>query len=332
MNAIEAPRLTSRPFGTFRLLLALAVIPQHIGSPFLTGTCAVYAFFALSGFVIMEAADKVYPGRAADFAVNRFLRIVPAFMFALVLAIAAYIAFVPTADLGPGNIAANFLALIPGIEPTQSFMPYAWAIKVELLFYAAVATSLALRLPLGPVAAAGFAFYMLTGEPDVAAYIPFFAFGVCCYRGERALAAACFIGCMMVAPELLSLNAPDPLPIGLMAGHLAMLGAMLLAIPALAAIKAGSFAKLDDQLGLLSFPIYLQQHTAIIIVSALAVPSATAVYAVTLGLALLTIQLVERPLVAVRMAVRKHRSAHHVIGGAGRHHIGESRGVVDVVR
>lgn len=317
----------------FRLLLALAVIPQHIGSPILTGTCAVYAFFALSGFVIAEAADRVYRDRAVDFAVNRFLRIVPPFMFALVLAAAAYAAFVPAADLGLSNVVANFLALVPGIEPAQSFMPYAWAIKVELLFYAAVAVSLALRLPLGPAAAAGFACYMLTGEPDVAAYIPFFAFGVCCYRGERLLAAASFVGCMLAAPELLALNAPAPLTGEAMLGHLALLGAALLAIPALAATKpSATFAKLDEQLGRLSFPIYLQQHTAIIVATAFAAPTAVAVYGLTLALALLTIQLVDKPLAAIRMIVRKHHSAHHVVGRAGRRHIGERGRAVDVVR
>ncbi len=331
MNA-TAPGLTNRPFGTFRLMLALAVIPQHIGSPFLTGTCAVYAFFALSGFVIIEAADKVYPGRAVDFATNRFLRIVPPFIFALMLAIIGYTVLVPSADLNATNIAANFLALIPGIEPTQSFMPYAWAIKVELLFYAVVAVSLALRVSLGIPVAAAFACYMLTGEPDVAAYIPFFAFGVCCYRGARALAAACFIGCLVVASGLLELNALAPLSAGALVAHLALLAAMLLAIPALASIRAGAFAKLDERLGSLSFPIYLQQHTAIVIISAFAIPSAWAVYGLALALALITIHLVEQPLTAVRKAVRKrHGSADHVVDGTGGRHVGERSRTVGVV-
>ena len=67
--------LAYRPFGAFRLLLAGLVVFQHftanaapawwhdrfIGlSP---GSAAVLVFFAMSGFVIGEAADRIYHAR-----------------------------------------------------------------------------------------------------------------------------------------------------------------------------------------------------------------------------------------------------------------------------
>ena len=63
-----------RAFGTFRLILAVMVVAQHvvwIAPPGLseilrraaTGNIAVLTFFALSGFIMAEAADQFYGGR-----------------------------------------------------------------------------------------------------------------------------------------------------------------------------------------------------------------------------------------------------------------------------
>src|SRR5215475_1054417 len=63
-----------RAFGTFRLILAVMVVAQHVVwiaptglSEILrcaaTGNIAVLTFFALSGFIMAEAADQFYGGR-----------------------------------------------------------------------------------------------------------------------------------------------------------------------------------------------------------------------------------------------------------------------------
>ncbi len=94
--------LAYRPFGAFRLLLAGLVVFQHftanaapawwhdrfIGlSP---GSAAVLVFFAMSGFVIGEAADRIYHARPGAFLFNRFLRIAPHFAIAMSASIALH--------------------------------------------------------------------------------------------------------------------------------------------------------------------------------------------------------------------------------------------------
>lgn len=76
-------------FGTFRLLLALAVFFSH--SHWLlfskdtslqinklgVGGIAVMAFFVLSGYIISEASATFYRGRPFPFLLNRLLRLLP---------------------------------------------------------------------------------------------------------------------------------------------------------------------------------------------------------------------------------------------------------------
>ncbi len=50
-------------------------------------------FFALSGFMIYEAAGSVYAGNPGPFLVNRLLRIAPQFLAALLISIALYAVF-----------------------------------------------------------------------------------------------------------------------------------------------------------------------------------------------------------------------------------------------
>lgn len=71
-----------RPLGTFRLLLAIMVVAQHYSDwcfrgpvpdlvmRVLPGTTAVYVFFVISGFVIIEAVECVYRNRPISFVTN----------------------------------------------------------------------------------------------------------------------------------------------------------------------------------------------------------------------------------------------------------------------
>ena len=85
------------------------------------------AFFALSGFVIAEAADIAYRGRPVAFLGNRLLRIVPHFVLAMAMSIVLQGYFVAAGTLHveryapppPGsafslrNIALNFASILP---------------------------------------------------------------------------------------------------------------------------------------------------------------------------------------------------------------------------
>ena len=88
-----------RYFGVFRFLLAALVMLHHFSAhagpsdirdallPYEVGSVAVLAFFCLSGFVIVEAADLIYRQRLLAFIGNRALRIGPHFALALSAAI-----------------------------------------------------------------------------------------------------------------------------------------------------------------------------------------------------------------------------------------------------
>ncbi len=155
-----------RPFGAFRLFLAFLVVLQHFVAnagplgplydhliPYELGSLAVLVFFCLSGFIIAEAATRVYPDRPVAYLLNRFLRIVPHFVVALVTAVAIHAWFhragtlrianrahpeLPSAhafDLD--NIAANIFGFMPGINRLLSFdfVDIIWAVRVEMVFY-----------------------------------------------------------------------------------------------------------------------------------------------------------------------------------------------------
>ena len=163
---------TYRPFGMFRLLLALLVVAQHVlanvapeplataSLPYEVGTIAVAVFFALSGFVICEGADVVYRDRPLAFMSNRLLRILPHFVLSVAAAIFVYALFdrlgtlrLARDEVWPGevafsaqNIAANLFGFLPVVRRyiTFGFMTVAWAISLEMTFYIIVMIALGL--------------------------------------------------------------------------------------------------------------------------------------------------------------------------------------------
>jgi peptidoglycan/LPS O-acetylase OafA/YrhL len=153
-----------RPFGWFRLILALGVVMWHGGgsiSPindgilpvFHYGEMAVFAFFILSGFTITEAVSHFYPGRPYSFLLNRLVRLYPAYLVAVVLAAAVVLLLPPAgAPLPPTagswrNIGANLFSNFPtvritdrilGVDRRVDFISIIWAVRVEFAFYLTV--------------------------------------------------------------------------------------------------------------------------------------------------------------------------------------------------
>ena len=164
MVNLAAPRY--RPFGAFRFGLALLVLLQH-GLLLLApadrgllyslemGAVAVTTFFALSGFIVAEAASTFYAGRPGAFLANRVLRVVPPYAAALVLTVAvdswlyaagrlvALDAPLVGAPWQPGVLWSGVLEVVPGLTACRvsgqdfSFIPFAWTLRVEFAFYLA---------------------------------------------------------------------------------------------------------------------------------------------------------------------------------------------------
>ena len=169
MTSQPTPRY--RPFGAFRFGLALLVLLQH-GLLLLAhshrallyslelGAVAVTTFFALSGFIVAEAASSFYAGRPGAFLANRALRVVPPYLAALALTmtvdswlyadgrLVALDAPLAGAPWQPRVLLAGVVEIVPGLTARRvsgqdfSFIPFAWTLRVEFAFYlAAFATA-----------------------------------------------------------------------------------------------------------------------------------------------------------------------------------------------
>jgi peptidoglycan/LPS O-acetylase OafA/YrhL len=126
------------------------------------GNPAVMGFFFLSGFAIAEAINTFYKNRPNAFLANRFLRIFPPFLLAVVVSCSFhYYIIVKKGVLGIPevgyqfssemfsykNILDNITAIIPifnfrhiysGDFVKYSFVGFDWAISVMMIFYVSV--------------------------------------------------------------------------------------------------------------------------------------------------------------------------------------------------
>lgn len=340
--------MTYKPLGVFRTLLALIVIGQHVrvvGPAWMNqgelwiGSAAVLVFFALSGQVITEAAETFYARRPIPFAVNRAIRIVPQFVVALILSAGLHLLLGPgffpnafaNADFAtmfsPVNLVLNAFSILPGFHPHYAFVPYTWAIVIEVIFYSALFLGLFASLKLDAkwirrgllaFAVALFLFRHLAGGPVIFDYAAFFVYGAACYWSLRdrswpaiVTAVISYAACVFVC---LVIWADDP-------GRLIWTGlvaVLLPVIPALSAVRVSDkVRRLDRRIGDLSYPIYLQQYAVILAVYAFA-PRAWWSIALVFVLAILagwlSDRLLERSIVSLRDKVRGRSLSDEELG------------------
>jgi len=131
---------------------------SHYGGGGVAGNWAVVAFFILSGFLMTAVMTGTYgysPQGIARFAANRALRLFPSYYFLLALVIGALI-------LRPDGASdrvhlpvtlegwlANFSLVFPHWRPVEYFprlITPAWALTIELFFYALIAIGLSRSL------------------------------------------------------------------------------------------------------------------------------------------------------------------------------------------
>ena len=349
-----------RPLGALRFLLALMVVIQHaqyIGAhrnlPFFLqmgfGIVAVVVFFVISGFIVGEANAMFYAGRPARFLTNRVLRLVPGYLAALILSVGVHDWLFEVGKLKPWDytltgaplqprlLLAGAMDILPFFHPNYigsqdfSFVPFAWSLRIEFLFYALAAAAYSgIMLSASPrrrrcLAAmlfgglyAAFAIYVASGKagPQQTDAIPFFLFGIALFMvwqkrtAWRLIHAGLSLGCVFVAlalwnqrghPEFLS-QAP------VLAVLLAMLGLLVFARR-----RAGGWARAawigwDKRLGELSYPLYINHFSVLLPLSNLFAQRSVAMQAggvlLSVAVAAVMVVLVERPLRGVRDRVR----------------------------
>jgi peptidoglycan/LPS O-acetylase OafA/YrhL len=153
-NASQTPRVEA--LDLLRLVAVLGVVLYHFGFwgpgvngmpaiPWLApvakyGFLGVPAFFVISGFVIAYSAE----GRTAvGFAIARFSRIYPTFVFCMTLTFLAILIWgAPHFKASPAQWFANLFIAAPALG--QPYMDAAyWSLVIEVVFYAWVAVLIA---------------------------------------------------------------------------------------------------------------------------------------------------------------------------------------------
>lgn len=140
--------------GIYRTLLALMVVTQHLGGIRLIGVYAVFSFYLLSGYLMTYIIQQNYghtPTGLMKYALNRFLRIYPLYWLSILLSLLITVLigqeavrhfhghmYLPTSI---PEVLKNILIFFPYREAPR-LTPPAWALTVELFYYAAIGLGL----------------------------------------------------------------------------------------------------------------------------------------------------------------------------------------------
>lgn len=111
------------------------LFPQaaHVPFSFPGGNYRVLLFFTISGFAIFFTLDRI--GSVADFFINRFARLYPAYLVAMMLTLSIeYLAQATQLLVGPFAILAN-LTMLQGFAFIPEVDGAYWTLNIEIAFY-----------------------------------------------------------------------------------------------------------------------------------------------------------------------------------------------------
>ncbi len=271
--------------------------------PWGLGNIAVMGFFVLSGFIISEAVEAVYKDRIRDFLVNRGLRIIPPYFAALLASIVVHLwlasdgsirffdyEFMPEGIFSARNYFENSLYIAVlyglgylGLAPDYTFVRYVWAVRVELHFYLAYAfvcwsmtskrLSFAFRRYALPLACALTTILFVLAITTKAAilnyfsFAPYFMLGVSLQRWSKSggrFAAGVVLLCLAMA-VIHYAGYVDVSAGNLFLGPVLILLSLVASVLMLARMGCSRRLKVLDQwLGDLSYPIYLNHYAVTI--------------------------------------------------------------------
>ena len=284
------------------------LFPQaaHVPFSFLGGNYRVLLFFTISGFAIFFTLDRIRT--AADFVINRFARLYPAYLVAMLLTLGIeYLARVSQLLIGPGAILAN-ITMLQGFAFLPEVDGAYWTLTVEIAFYFCMvaiwkwAGVKRLELVLLAWLALRWLYALWPGMPErivmllVLRYVPFFIIGMLSYRvwaGQRSWRQQAPYTALALL-SIATVDSPD----------ITLAGVVLLGV--FAALIAGRLRFFSLRplvwMGGISYSFYLiHQHVGFVVMLKMAEAGyspwagfATA-FAVALGLGTLINRLVERP-------------------------------------
>ncbi len=307
------------------------------------GILSVFTFFAISGFIVAEANATFYADRPYAFLANRVLRLVPPYLAALILVVIVEGAFylmgrpvsldapLTISPISPRALLSGVLDIVPGFQPKyllkQDFspVPFAWTLRIEFLFYIlAFVTYLAMMKLRGSMGRAipyvmlgiGYAlfgvFLRRNGHvPEQLGLIPFFLFGLGVFFvwqkpnrftfSHLVVAAVCVL---LALPHIKERGHP------VLAYQLPVLIVLLSSFTVLAFVRRvpERFKALDKRLGELSYPLYINHGTILLLLLGVTGGSSFVAYAfaipLSIGLAAIMNKIVETPLRGIRDRLR----------------------------
>lgn len=308
-------------------------LPNWVGSLAL-GNVGVLSFFVLSGFVIAEACDIFYPGKPQRFLLNRFLRIYPTYWATCGIAIAIY-AWIPHPDfkVEAYPIFANLSILLAERMPSNELrlISVIWAVGIELRFYVLAALVdyldrfVSLRRILRPgqlMFVLGVAFlvlYVFSWSTDfsrlaVIKFAPFFLLGFAYYRWlrYRSVGSLLFGVCALLATghSYIFYNSAGSNTTVLGSTLIFCGGLGLFAFLACVTNVPIILERIDKRLGDLTYSVYLVHWPIVYAVSRSDLhgyEAFAAVFTCTLGLSVLIMVVVEKPLLRLRDSIRRTR-------------------------
>jgi len=134
-------------FGTYRTLLAVFVVIQHLGGVPSIGSYAVFGFYILSGYLMTFIMQNNYGysfSGVFKYGINRALRIYPLYWISIIISIAIIwlLGETYTSDFHESIVfpkstndwIKNIFILFPDLNSSR-FTPPAWALTVEIFFY-----------------------------------------------------------------------------------------------------------------------------------------------------------------------------------------------------
>jgi peptidoglycan/LPS O-acetylase OafA/YrhL len=141
-------------FGLYRTLLALMVVLHHLGELNELGRYAVFAFYIISGYLMTLILHVNYDYSLSGlrrYAINRFLRIYPAYWVACVTSLCLIVFLGKHTSTGyhsriffPSDLVSliqnTLIIFVSSSQPR--LIPPAWTLTVELAFYIAIGLGL----------------------------------------------------------------------------------------------------------------------------------------------------------------------------------------------
>lgn len=262
--------------GTYRLILALAVLLSHAGviiNGFNQGVAAVISFLLISGMVITGMIDKRFEGKdnILRFYADRALRIYPQYLFYVLISfLCGY--FILNEHYGLTRLLVNALNIplnfFVNINTNFLMILPAWSLALELQFYILIPWLLIYKkVKLATYASLFFYIIAYSGiiETDYFGYrmlsgmLFVFLAGALLLDGRKNLAHIALIYAVCLMMVILGYR------LGLMSlpYNSEVLYGFLVGVPIVTLLRRARFGSIDVLLGNISYALYLN-HTIII--------------------------------------------------------------------